>query len=58
MGCNCGQHAVTKYRLLAPNGTTHNDYDSLNEARGINDSQFNGHGVIRTVRLPKVPAHR
>jgi uncharacterized RmlC-like cupin family protein len=49
MGCNCNQQAVTKYRLTRPD-QTYTDFDTLDEARHINDTEVGGKGIIRTVR--------
>jgi hypothetical protein len=50
MGCNCGQTAITVFRLHRPDGT-HTDFPSLDEARTVNDAELAGAGVIRTARV-------
>ena len=52
-GCGQNQHAITKYRLLAPDGVIRDDYDTIDAARGANKEYYAGNGVIRTVRVPK-----
>ena len=52
MGCNCGSNkmSVTKFRLTRPDGT-YSDFNSLDEARSVNDAELSGAGVIRTERV-------
>lgn len=49
--CNCGNNtAVTKYRLHRPD-RTYTDFDTLEEARAVNDKELAGIGSIRTARV-------